>query len=78
MKTKELRALTDAEIKNKCQEAKQEIFNLRIQKLTGQLEKPHRIRELKRIIAKGKTLLSERLSQATLAQSTDKKKMQKK
>jgi large subunit ribosomal protein L29 len=64
MKIQELRALTDAEIKNKCQDAKQEIFNLRIQKLTGQIEKPHRIRELKRIIAKGKTLLTERAQKA--------------
>jgi large subunit ribosomal protein L29 len=71
MKTKELRALTDAEIRNKCQDAKQEIFNLRIQKLTGQLEKPHRIRELKRTIAKGKTLLTQRLSKAQATQTTN-------
>ncbi|MCS7064615.1 MAG: 50S ribosomal protein L29 [Methylacidiphilales bacterium] len=60
MKLQELRALSDAEIRSKCQEARQELFNLRIQKVTGQLEKPHRIRELKKIIARGKTILRER------------------
>lgn len=63
MKTKDLRELTTEEIKNKISENKEEIFNLRFQQATGNLEKPHRIRELRKTVARLKTILKERESE---------------
>lgn len=60
MKTKEIRELSDEEIKNKIAECKEELFNLRFSQATGTLEKPSRIRELRKTVAKMKTILKER------------------
>ena len=43
-------------------EAKQELFNLRFQQATGNLEKPSRIRDLRHTVARMKTVLKERES----------------
>jgi large subunit ribosomal protein L29 len=60
MKAKEFRNLTTAEIEQKINSYKEELFNLRFQLATGQLDNPHRIREVRKNIAKAKTVLRER------------------
>lgn len=56
----ELRNLNDAELKTKLGDLKEELFNLRFQNATGQLENPMRIREVKRTYARIQTILTER------------------
>jgi large subunit ribosomal protein L29 len=60
MKASELRNLTSAEIEQKIAAFKEELFNLRFQQATGQLDKPHRLKELRKEIARAKTVLRER------------------
>ena len=60
MKVKEIRELSTEEINKKLVEAKEELFNLRFQQATGNLEKPSRIRELRKTVARLKTILVER------------------
>lgn len=60
MKVKEIRDLTTEEIQVKIKESKEELFNLRFQQATGNLEKPSRIRELRHTVARLKTVLKER------------------
>lgn len=60
MKTKEFRDMTEEEILKKIDDLKTELFNLRFQLATGQLDNPMRIREVRKGIAKGKTILRER------------------
>lgn len=62
MKVKEIRELTTEEINSKLFESKQELFNLRFQQATGNLEKPSRLRELRHTVARLKTVLKERES----------------
>jgi len=60
MKANELRNLTTAEIEQKVAGYKEELFNLRFQLATGQLDNPSRIREVRKAIARAKTVLRER------------------
>ena len=60
MKVKEIRELTTEEIEAKIKESKEELFNLRFQQATGNLEKPSRIRDLRHTVARLKTVLRER------------------
>ena len=60
MKGNEIRELSTEEINKKLFEAKQELFNLRFQQATGNIEKPSRIRELRHTVARYKTVLRER------------------
>lgn len=60
MKVKEIRELSTEEINAKIVETKQELFNLRFQQATGNLEKPSRIRDLRHTVARLKTVLKER------------------
>lgn len=60
MKTKELRGLTDAELRQRLADSKTELFNLRIQKSTGRIERPLRLRILRREVAKILTLMKQR------------------
>ena len=62
MKVNEIREMTTEEINTKLFEAKQELFNLRFQQATGNLEKPSRIRDLRHTVARLKTVLRERES----------------
>jgi large subunit ribosomal protein L29 len=64
----EIRKMTDAEIVGAINDAKQETFNLRIQWEIGQLEDYTRIRELKKEIARLKTVQRERELAAELVQ----------
>ena len=60
MKIKDLRALSDEELRTKVAEAKKELLELRVKKSTGTLEKPSRINELRKGIARAMTILRER------------------
>jgi len=60
MKTNDIRELTTAEIETKVKALKEELFNLRFQLATGQLENPTRIREVHKAIARMKTVVRER------------------
>ncbi len=60
MKAKEFRNLTTAEIEQKIASLKEELFNLRFQLATGQLDNPSTIKDVRKSIAKAKTVLRER------------------
>ena len=60
MKVNEIRDFTDMELNQKLDELKAELFNLRFQHATNQLENPQRITDVKRTIARVKTILRER------------------
>jgi large subunit ribosomal protein L29 len=59
-KASDFRELNDVELANKLRETKEELFNLRFQLATGQLEDSSRIAELKKDVARVRTLLRER------------------
>ena len=58
------KGLTAAELAAKCRELRQELFNLRLQQATARLEKPHRIREIRREVARGETQLTQILKKS--------------
>lgn len=60
MKVKELRELTDAELNKKLDDSKDELFKLRFQMATGQLDNPIKLQEVRRKIARVKTIIRER------------------
>ena len=60
MKVKEIRELTTEQIEDKIASTKDEIFTLRLKQATGNLEKPSRIHELRKDVARMKTVLAER------------------
>ena len=60
MDIKEIRKLSDAELKTKIRETKEELFTKRMQQANGTLEKPVELRTLRRNVAKMKTVLTER------------------
>ncbi len=60
MKAEDLRAKTPDELTEQLLGLKKEAFNLRVQKATGQLENPARVRQVRRDIARVKTILRER------------------
>ncbi|MBT2572114.1 50S ribosomal protein L29 [Planococcus sp. ISL-110] len=65
MKANEIRDLTTAEIEQKVKSLKEELFNLRFQLATGQLENTARIREVRKAIARMKTVIHERVLSGT-------------
>jgi large subunit ribosomal protein L29 len=65
MKAKEIRELTDAEAQSKLRDLRQEMFNLRLQQQTARLERPSRIREVRRDMARIETVLRERQRETT-------------
>ncbi len=60
MKNNELRELSTEELNKKMSEYKEELFNLRFNQQTGNLEKPSRIKELRKLVARIKTIIRER------------------
>lgn len=60
MKARELRTLSDEELRRKEKELREELFNLRFQHTIGQLTNTARISQVKREIARIKTILRER------------------
>ena len=60
MTNKEIRDLSNEELLSRIEEYKEELFNLRFSQATGSLEKPSRINELRKLVARMKTILRER------------------
>ena len=60
MDLKKMRELTEVELNTELDKMKKELFNLRFQHVTGQLENPVKMRELKRDIARVKTIIREK------------------
>lgn len=60
MKVNEIRDFTDVELESTLADLKKELFNLRFQNATNQLENPMRIAEVKKSIARIKTVMVER------------------
>lgn len=60
MNIKEIRDLSNTELLENITSLKEELFNLRFQQATGQLENPMRLREIKKSIARIMTVLTER------------------
>jgi large subunit ribosomal protein L29 len=65
MKIQEIQELTPKELLTRKRELKEEIFNLRMQQQSSQLEKPHLIRVARRNIARVETVLSRKASEAS-------------
>lgn len=64
MKAADVRAKTDDELKAELGQLGKEVFNLRFQKASGQLENTARVRQVRRDMARIKTVLSERVRKA--------------
>ena len=60
MKARELRSKTDQELRQALDEAQRELFNLRFQAASGQGANPERMRQVRKEIARIKTILRER------------------
>jgi len=60
VKAEELRELTSEELAQKVADLKEELFNLRFQMATGQLDNPMRLRAVRRDIARVRTIMRER------------------
>lgn len=60
MKANDIRDLTTQELETKINDLKEELFNLRFQMATGQLENPLIIKSVKKSIARAKTILREK------------------
>jgi large subunit ribosomal protein L29 len=63
-KKEDIKVATDDQLSTQLSELKREQFNLRFQAATGQLEKPSRVREVRRTIARIKTAQALRASAA--------------
>ena len=64
MKIDEIRGLTPDQLADQLVSLKKEQFNLRFQKATGQIEKTHRVDEVRKDIARIKTILRSKQAQA--------------
>lgn len=60
MKAVEIRGMSPAELDTKLEDLKKELFNLRFQHATNQLNNPGRIADVKKDIARVKTIISEK------------------
>ena len=59
MKASQIREMTREELEQKYRELREEHFNLRFQAATGQIEKPHLLRAVRRDIARVRTIIEE-------------------
>ena len=60
MKAKEIRQMSETELNTQLNELKAELFNLRFQLATGQLDNPLKIKTVRKDIARVKTIIRER------------------
>ena len=60
MKAKDIRELTEDELKKKLNDSKDELFKLRFQLATGQLDNQMKLKEVRRNIARMKTIIRQR------------------
>ena len=68
MKTKEIRNMTEEQINAKIADLKEELFNLKFQAALGNLEKPARMNEIKRTIARMTTILTEKANASKVSE----------
>ena len=61
MKVKDLKEMTMEELDQQLQDIKKEQFNLKLQQVSGQLENPARIKDLRRSIARIKTIQNQKV-----------------
>lgn len=71
MKASEIRELSDSELIEQHDELKEELFNLRFQMATGQLDNPRRLGEVRRDIARVLTVQRERERTVVSAEGSD-------
>jgi large subunit ribosomal protein L29 len=62
MEAKELRGFTLDDLKKKAKEMTQELFDTRLQNISGSLENTSKIREVRRTLARVKTIITEKIS----------------
>ena len=67
MKIKEIRELSTDELSGRKRELRQEVFNLRMQQASGQMERPSRLKDIRKEVARIETILSERANQKVAA-----------
>jgi large subunit ribosomal protein L29 len=67
MTSKEIRELAPAEITTKLRETRDQLLNLKLRKQTGQVEKTHELRTLRKDIARMETILNEKNQKAPAA-----------
>ena len=60
MELKKMREMTDLELSAELKKKKNELFNLRFQHVTGQLDNPIKMRDVKKEIARVKTIMREK------------------
>jgi large subunit ribosomal protein L29 len=73
-RAQDLRDVDDSELLTRLKEAKQELFNLRFQNVTGQLDNPARLGQVRKDVARINTLLREReiaAAEATLQENAN-------
>jgi large subunit ribosomal protein L29 len=58
-KVKELKDMTTVELQQQLEDAKKELFTLRLQQISGQLENPLQIRAVRRSVARIKTIMNQ-------------------
>lgn len=66
MRTSELRDMTREELAQKESDLRKELFNLRFQQATGEIENPRRIRTVRKEIAKVLTVMAEKAEAVTV------------
>ena len=67
MEIKEIKELSSEELSKRKVALRQESFNLRLQQVSGQMEKPSRLRDIRREVARVETILSQRRTAQTVA-----------
>ncbi|MBI5691560.1 MAG: 50S ribosomal protein L29 [Verrucomicrobia bacterium] len=67
MTSKEIRELAPAEISTKLREVREQLIQLKLRKQTGQVEKTHELRTLRKDIARLETILTEKKAKASPA-----------
>ena len=68
IKTNEIRTMSVEEINKKIVDLKEELFNLKFQAALGNIEKPARMNEIKRTIARMKTILTEKANASKVSE----------
>ncbi len=69
MKASQMREQTTEELQDKERDLAEQLFALRLQKVTGQLEKPHRVRQVRKDLARVLTLLHQRKQAGSTGQA---------
>ena len=72
MKIKEIRDLTANELSARKRELKMELFHLRVQQQSGQLENPSLLRSLRREVARVETILTQKSAESTKSTASSK------